>query len=152
CLIRRAGREYHLIDPEGGDETFADSDGVLDRDGVIRHPGTFQELRRQRDSLTLRRWGGPAGEVQSYLFRAILEDDVFLLDAIRDGAGQGLDLAYDGKGRLDSIRQRREGRALVVDYRADGRIASVFFRSDPHAMPVKLVEYEYDPHRRLCLA
>jgi len=143
AILRREGAGFRLLAPEGGEEVFDDPDGVVDRGGVVRNLGTFQELGRKGQDYVITRWDIFSGDIERLVFPAGKKGEAWPLVSIEDVTGQGIDLIRDGTGRLTGIRQRLEKRSLILEYTSGNRVGSVSFLM-PDGRKRALARYEYD--------
>lgn len=147
--LRRTESNLILKNSEGGDETFDTPSGQPLRDGeLVRHPGTFQELRNDGDGYSLTRWHLPDGDTHHYRFDLRTHWPSYLPVTITNSAGHAATLNYDDAGRLLSVTQLLEGRALQFSYDARNRLTETWARSSRGTR--QLVEsYHYDSLGRL---
>lgn len=148
ATLTQAEDEFWFLTPEGDAELFSDSDGLVDRGGVVRNLGTFQELSKNGDRYIVTRWDVDTGEIERYVFKEGQKGEAWPLASIEDVTGQGLDMLRDRTGQLTGIQQRLEKRILLVDYTANNRIQSISFLLPDNQQQV-LVRYEYDNNDRL---
>lgn len=143
--------EYQFFTPEGDIEIFADPEGTVDRGGIIRNLGTFQELVKSGNRYMVTRWDVDTGIIEHYIFEQGRKGEALPLARIEDVTGQGLDMLRDEAGRLIGIRQQLEGRTLRLGYNVQGRIATVTFVARTGEQQA-LATYEYDSEGRLITA
>jgi RHS repeat-associated protein len=143
AILRREGTGFRFVAPEGGEEVFDDPDGVVDRGGVVRNLGTFQEIGRKGQDYVITRWDIFSGDIERLVFPAGKKGEAWPLVSIEDVTGQGVDLIRDGTGRLTGIRQRLEKRSLILEYTSGDRVGSVAFLM-PDGRKRALARYEYD--------
>ena len=151
ATLTREGNEYRFVLPEGGIEMFVDHDGTVDRGGIVRNLGTFQELSRLSGEYVITRWG-PAGQAPERLvFAARGGQAIMPLVRIENGSGAALDMVYDSDGRVFLVRQRLERRALQLTYMRNGHVGAVALVSADGASQI-VARYEYDRDGRLVTA
>ena len=140
--------EFRLFSPEGDIELFADPEGTVDRGGVVRNLGTFQELCKRDNQYIFTRWDTETGKVERFFFKEGPKGEEWLLACIEDVTGQGVDMLRDDTGRLTGIRQRLEERTLLIEYSSSNLIKSVSLLLPGNQQQV-LVSYEYDKSGQL---
>jgi RHS repeat-associated protein len=152
CFVKltRIGKDYHFIGPSGFLSRFEDPGDTVERAGLIRSPGGFQEIQRVGSYLQVTKWSAD-GEIQRFQFFPDRNGQWWPLRILEDDKGNGLELAWDEQGRLKGVRQKHEKRTLAIQYSPAGRIASVSFRyPDGRLLPV--AQYAYDARGRLVSA
>ena len=68
ATLTHTNNEYQFFTPEGDVEIFPDPDGTVDRGGIIRNLGTFQELVRSGNRYVVVRWEVDAGNIERCIF------------------------------------------------------------------------------------
>src|SRR3712207_4490447 len=68
AALTQAGEEFLFVMPEGGTEIFADPFGIVERGGVVRRRGSFEELRRWGNRYVVTRWDVDSGRVDRCVF------------------------------------------------------------------------------------
>jgi RHS repeat-associated protein len=148
ATLRRQGNEYQLQSSAEGDDIFSDPEGVIEKGGIVRNLGTFQELSKRGDSFVITRWNIKSTEVDRLVFRATSPAGPWHLTSIENGTGHALDLFRDPANRLVTIRQRLEERTLELEYSSAGRVSKVSFQGADGTARV-LARYDYDKQERL---
>jgi RHS repeat-associated protein len=151
AALTKAEGEFQFLAPEGEVEIFADPGNTVERGGVVRNLGTFQELAKRKNEYVVTRWDVETGEIERYVFKEGRKGEAWPLASIEDVTGQGLDMLRDKAGRLTGIQQRLEKRTLIIDYTNGNRISFVSFLMPGNKRQV-LARYEYDKNGRLSAA
>ncbi len=151
AALTRDKKEFQFLAPEGYVEIFSDPEGKVDRGGIVRNLGTFQELAKRGEHYIITRWDVDTGNVERYLFQEGRRGEAWPLASIEDVTGQGLDMLRDKAGRLTGIQQRLEKRTLRIEYTPNDLIESVSFQMPDDRLQV-LARYEYDQSTRLSAA
>jgi len=141
--LERTPDDILVVLPEGHTVVFQGERERIDGGAVVRDLGEYQELARTGDRYVLTRWDVETGAVERYVFAEEAAGGSWLLAAIEDVAGQGLDLLRDPSGRVTGIRQRLEQRTLALGYDPLGRIDQVSLLT-PDGRRIPLVRYAYD--------
>lgn len=139
---------YQFCSPDGDLELFKDPAHSVDRGGLIRRLGTYEELFKLDQQYVVQTWDVETGEIQRYCFLSNQPDATLRLTSLEDVTGQALDLSWNAQGRLQEVRQRLEKRALVLDYSRLGGIVSVTLQS-PNGEQRLLTRYEHDQQGHL---
>lgn len=143
ATLTRLPGEYRFVTPEGDVEVFADPQGQVERGGLVRNLGTYQELFKAGGRYIVVRWSVESGVVERYLFQEVKGGESWPLETIESVTGHALDLHRDAAGRLTGIRQRLEKRTLTIDYTAENRIRQVSLLL-PGGQRQTLARYEFD--------
>jgi RHS repeat-associated protein len=151
ATLTRHGSEYGFVLPDGHLTVFHDPEQALDRGGVIRDLGSFQELAKHDDRYVITCWNPDNNKVERYALFVLPEGVPSPLATIEDVTGRAVDLSWDASGRLLAIRQRSEQNALTINYNDGGRISSIMFVGADSQREM-LARYEYDNVGRLVAA
>jgi RHS repeat-associated protein len=151
ATLTREKDQYRLVSPEGETEIFADPEGTIEKGGVVRNLGTFQELAKRGDDYVVTRWDVDTGNIERFAFRAGKAGEAWLLASVEDVTGQGLDMLRYPTGRLTGVRQKLEKRTLLLEYAPTNRIRSIEFPM-PDGKREVLARFEYDQDGRLIAA
>jgi RHS repeat-associated protein len=127
ATLTREADGYRLLLPEGGSEMFPDRLGTVDRGGVVRNLGTFQELWRRANDYVVTRWGSGAQKPERLVFRSAPAGTTMPLVSVENEASAALDIVHDKSGRVSGIHQRLERRALELEYTSAGQLGAVVF-------------------------
>lgn len=118
---------YRMLDADGETEIhFDDPDEMVSAGDVVRDLGAFCELRMEDDALVTTRWDPDSEEIARFVFRPAGDGQRWLLAAIEDAEGQGLDIRRDDAHHVTAIKQRREQRGLRLVYDEQDRVIEVY--------------------------
>ena len=148
--LTRFAMGFRFVTADGAVELLADTAGVVERGGVLRHLGAFFEIFRLDDDLVVQTWNVDTGLVRRHRFRVGEPGVPQPLASIEDPSGQALDLVWDADGRLARVRQRAEGRELLLQHGASGLIEQVSLAAGGNRHLV--ARYEHDAQGRLIVA
>src|SRR5438045_3175757 len=70
ATLARVAEGYQFVTPEGDPELFPDTDGTIERGGVVRRLGTFEELFHRDATYVVQRWDVDTGEITRWCFVA----------------------------------------------------------------------------------
>jgi RHS repeat-associated protein len=146
--LARVAEGYRLLTPDGATFVFEDPTHRVERGELVRHLGSFQELRKEAGRYVVIRWDVADGKIERYVFQPAGDGRSARLAAIEDVIGRGLDLEYDRTGRLTGVIQRRELRSLRLSYLPSGLVGTVTFRAADGSTET-VVGYSYDATGRL---
>jgi RHS repeat-associated protein len=138
---------YVLSGPHGEEVTFSAPGGKLRRDGFLVNLSANMKLCREAHHYSVLHWHA-GGRLNRFYFQAT-DQEHLPLAWIDNLAGHRVSVDYDASGRPIHLRQELERRTVEITYRGD-LIYAVYFLGK--AGRKLLVQYEYDPARRLIKA
>src|SRR5581483_3622152 len=151
CHLMPYAGGFQLLGPEGDLQIFEGPEGILDRGGVLRALGSFQELAREDSHFVVTRWSANGGGALRFSFAALWPNSPLPLVSIENWNGGALDLFYDTSKRLVRVQQRRERRALELEYDSSGLLAEVTILT-AGGKRFAAAQYQYDERSRLAEA
>jgi RHS repeat-associated protein len=151
ATLTRHPAGFEFVGPTGDADFVGDTDGEVQRGGVVRHLGAYFEVFAAAGRYVVQQWDVETGNVTRYCFWPGTEGEPWPLASIEDVTGQAVDLIRDGAGRLVAVRARADGRTLRLGCRADGRITHVSLMG-ADGMHHEVARYEYDVLGKLTVA
>jgi len=108
------------------------------------------EISMRSGSVCVIEWNVDTGQIETFVFDFEYSVNTYVLSAIENVSGDGVDLKRTSNGQLTDLHQRIENRTILVKHNSQGRISSLSLESGEGGPP--LVGYEYDSAGRLIAA